>query len=240
MVRGSPIVDILFFLRYFPVSFDEFFSKFYENKPAFVWQKRLYQSHLDSGALPESIDVPTGLGKTSIIGLWLIARLEKKPVPRRLIYVVDRRAVVDQATDDAIRLAEVIANDKALQAALGQEDLPVYTLRGQHKLSKDWRAYPEKSAIFVGTVDMVGSRLLFNGYGCSPKARSIEAAMMGTDSLVVLDEAHLVPPFAEMMRTLHEKRNNFSAADKSYQAIVPKITFLPLSATGRQSDNSFR
>ena len=39
------------------------------------------------------------------------------------------------------------------------------------------------------TLPMYGSRLLFRGYGSN--RRSVDAAMAGTDSLVLLDEAHL-------------------------------------------------
>ena len=38
---------------------------------------------------------------------------------------------------------------------------------------------------------MYGSRLLFRGYGSNQRLRVVDAAMAGTDSLVLLDEAHL-------------------------------------------------
>ena len=63
------------------------------------WQTRLYGEYFQRGILPSAIDVPTGLGKTAVIALWLIARANNVPLPRRLVYVVDRRAVVDQATE---------------------------------------------------------------------------------------------------------------------------------------------
>ncbi len=51
-----------------------------------------------------SLDIPTGLGKTSVMAAWLVARSQKASLPRRLVYVVDRRAVVDQATREAENL----------------------------------------------------------------------------------------------------------------------------------------
>src|SRR3569833_246122 len=60
----------------------------------FRWQKRLFL-RLAKGDFPSAVDIPTGLGKTAAMILWLIARARGAPVPRRLIYVVDRRAVVD-------------------------------------------------------------------------------------------------------------------------------------------------
>src|SRR6266568_416129 len=69
------------------------------------WQRRLFE-RLCRNDIPKVCDLPTGLGKTSVIHLWLLALrhqiLEKKPrLPTRLVYVVDRRTVVDQATEIA-------------------------------------------------------------------------------------------------------------------------------------------
>ena len=71
--------------------------------PPFRWQTRLLRRLLDANP-PRAVDVPTGLGKTSVMALWLIALAEGAALPRRLVYVVDRRAVVDQATRFAERL----------------------------------------------------------------------------------------------------------------------------------------
>ena len=68
------------------------------------WQQRLYDEHFARGEPPSAISVPTGLGKTAVMAIWLVSLAEqmkargKPELPRRLVYVVDRRAVVDQAT----------------------------------------------------------------------------------------------------------------------------------------------
>ena len=61
------------------------------------WQTRLYH-RLAAGDLPEIIDLPTGMGKTMVMAVWLIARSLHPGgnLPTRLIYVVDRRTVVDR------------------------------------------------------------------------------------------------------------------------------------------------
>jgi CRISPR-associated endonuclease/helicase Cas3 len=62
------------------------------------------------GDIPDALDIPTGLGKTAVIAIWLAARVSGASLPRRLVYVVDRRAVVDQATTEAIAVAANLEN----------------------------------------------------------------------------------------------------------------------------------
>src|SRR5579885_2904603 len=79
----------------------------------FAWQQRLYAEHFARGHVPPALDIPTGLGKTAVIVVWLIAlalQAENGAVrlPRRLVYVVDRRTVVDQATEVAEELRRTL------------------------------------------------------------------------------------------------------------------------------------
>jgi len=65
------------------------------------WQRRLYDEHFATGRLPSAVSVPTGLGKTAVMAIWMVALAQQLKsgqvsLPRRLVYVVDRRAVVDQ------------------------------------------------------------------------------------------------------------------------------------------------
>ena len=64
----------------------------------YPWQQRLYKCFLD-GTVPGSIDVPTGLGKTTCVLLYLLAKAEHAPLPNRLTYIVDRRSIVDQTVE---------------------------------------------------------------------------------------------------------------------------------------------
>ncbi|PYR15743.1 MAG: type I-U CRISPR-associated helicase/endonuclease Cas3 [Acidobacteria bacterium] len=167
----------------------------------FPWQQALF-AELIENRIPRACDIPTGLGKTAVMAIWLVARAHRAPLPRRLVYVVDRRAVVDQATDVANGLRACVDRDAKLKQALGlgARSLPISTLRGQYIDNKDWLEDPASPAIIVGTVDMIGSRLLFEGYGTSRKMRPYHAGLLGADTLVVLDEAHLVPPFEKLTR----------------------------------------
>jgi CRISPR-associated endonuclease/helicase Cas3 len=83
----------------------------------FPWQLRLLNRFAE-GHIPRSLDLPTGLGKTSVIPIWLVARALGARVPTRLVYVVDRRAVVDQATDVAEGLMRTVETTPSLRRAL--------------------------------------------------------------------------------------------------------------------------
>ena len=203
-------------------------------RPPFDWQVRLFEDYFSKGRLPRGIDVPTGLGKTSVMALWLIARACKADLPRRLVYVVDRRAVVDQATQFAETLRSAIDDNDWLKQALNLEGrLPISTLRGQYADNREWLEDPTAPAIIIGTVDMVGSRLLFEGYGVSRKMRPYHAGFLGCDALVILDESHLVPPFVELLSSIETDVKAFRPQDESLRRLVPNFMLLPLSATGR-------
>ena len=192
--------------------------------PPFEWQNDLYRGYFAKGQIPSVLDIPTGLGKTSVMAIWYLALKAGAVVPRRLVYVVDRRAVVDQATTVA----------DAIREKSEDSELRVSTLRGQHVDNREWLVDPAAPAIVVGTVDMIGSRLLFSGYGVSRKMRPYHAGLLGADALVVLDEAHLVPPFEKLLKAIANGAEAFGPHEQKDREIVPPFKLLSLSATGRE------
>ena len=220
----------------------------------FPWQTRLYK-RLSIGDLPPSVDIPTGLGKTSVMALWLLARAAGARLPRRLVYVVDRRAVVDQATDFAENIREALSRPELEQVrqglALGDRPLAISTLRGKYVDNREWLENPAAPAIIVGTVDMIGSRLLFEGYGVSRRMRPYAAGLMGCDTLVMLDEAHLSRPFERLLRTIEIGQRVPAANDAegargrftgphATAVCPPPFRVLPLSATLGDASGSER
>src|ERR1035437_5304225 len=183
----------------------ELFAKRFEaltgNAP-FPWQESLFSLFV-SKTFPTDVSLPTGTGKTSIMALWLLALAEKLSVdirqaaiPRRLIWVVNRRVVVDQATNEAEQLRRRL-NDttiaelepilralRKLSADHSEEILGISTLRGQFEDNAEWRSDPSRPAVIVGTVDMIGSRLLFSGYGAGFKVKPLHAGFLGQDVLL--------------------------------------------------------
>jgi CRISPR-associated endonuclease/helicase Cas3 len=201
--------------------FRESFQQLTGNDP-FDWQERLFHKFL-AGEFPDACDIPTGLGKTNVMTIWLIAlgcwmKQPVRKIPLRLVYVVDRRVIVDQATDEAERLqkklAEAITQETHPLHSLaqtfrdasmkgGESLLALSTLRGQRADNREWCLDPSRPAIIIGTVDMIGSRLLFSGYGkVGLNHRSMQAGLLGQDSLIVIDEAHLSPCFVDTQRDI--------------------------------------
>jgi len=218
-------------------SFDENFHLLTGNSP-FPWQRKLYERFL-AGDFP-ACQLPTGMGKTSVIPIWLLALLEAPTViPRRLVYVVNRRTVVDQATDDVQKIRKALMEDSELKAQCRtlfrhdwEEPLAISTLRGQFADNRAWSADPSRPAIVVGTVDMIGSRLLFQGYRLGWKVRALHASFLGQDTLLVHDEAHLEHPFQELLNTIVKEQNRCGD--------IRPLRVMELSATPRHSDNIFK
>ena len=142
---------------------------------------------------------PTGLGKLSCV-LLLLARVHNRTLPTRVVYVVDRRALVDQSADAVRRRIACIAARPALARAFdacaafpAERPVGLGVLRGGLADDGAWRADPARPAVVVGTVDVVGSRLLFAGDGAGRSKRPMHAGLLAHDAVVVLDEAHLSP-----------------------------------------------
>ena len=214
------------------IAFSAIFHKLTENNP-FPWQESLYKKFI-RGEIPPAADLPTGLGKTSVVAIWLVALITHPgKVPRRLVYVVNRRTVVDQTTVEVCRIRKRLEKFPEWRDALAKlcaipadNPLAISTLRGQFADNREWCADPARPAVIVGTVDMIGSRLLFSGYGAGLKTKPLHAGFLGQDVLLIHDEAHLEPAFQKLLMAIkreQEQSNEFR-----------EFHVMALSATSRQ------
>lgn len=223
------------------IKFKESFKTLTGTKGPFPWQIELYEKWFVKGKFPQSCKLPTGLGKTSVIAIWLIALINHpEKMPRRLVYVVNRRTVVDQTTDEVKKLRENLSKLKNLPDHTRQ--LAISTLRGQFADNHEWSADPSRAAMICGTVDMIGSRLLFQGYGIGFRTKPLHAGFLGQDVLLVHDEAHLEPAFQKLLVAIEKEQRE---GERSEQMPWPKLRVMELSATSRgngtkeQKANSF-
>jgi len=209
----------------------------------FPWQEMLAGRVVTDG-WPQALDLPTASGKTACldIAVWALAAQADRPLaertaPRRIWFVVDRRIVVDEAFERASRLAEKLAAAESgplkdvadrLRALSGTDrPLAVARLRGGIFRDDGWARIPSQPAIITSTVDQLGSRLLFRGYGHSLLAAPIFAGLAANDSLIILDEAHCAVPFLETLRAVERYRG----AGWAEEPLATPFAFVVMSAT---------
>lgn len=218
-------------------SFEDFYRAAYGHSP-FPWQARLSATVLTSG-WPTLLDLPTGSGKTTAldVALYTLARAPLA-MPRRTVLVVDRRIVVDQGAIHARVLLSKLrgategplhAVAEALRASFGKQTtehdpFTVAVMRGGAPRDDDWARWPDVPLLGVSTVDQVGSRLMFRGYGLSPSVAPIHAGLVGCDTLLLLDEVHLAVPFSETLERISSQYRGEEARLRRFQVVRMSAT----------------
>lgn len=232
------------------LDFANYFEAVHGVRP-FPWQERLLAKLISTGEWPSLIDLPTASGKTACIDValfylaWCIERGEPWRASRRIVFVVDRRIVVDAAAKRAERIRSAMVEPKvsalhalrdALQRAGGDKPLLCQMLRGGMPRERDITLNPAQPMVITSTVDQVGSRLLFRGYGLSRYSWPIHAGLLGFDTLILLDEAHLSASFLE---TVQAVRREQARAEQEVAPVQP-VRVVSLSATARNIGEPFR
>jgi CRISPR-associated endonuclease/helicase Cas3 len=222
--------------------FTTFFKTLWEYEP-FPWQIMLAERVANDG-WPQVLDLPTAAGKTACmdIAVYTLAcqhdvSVNRRTGPRRIWFVVDRRIVVDEAYARAERMASRLKQaadgplkqvaDRLRQISGTDRPLAVARLRGGMLSDDGWARLPSQPAVVTSTVDQLGSRLLFRGYGRSDLTASIFAGLTAHDSLILLDEAHCSVPFLQTMQSIERYRGEQWAE----RPIRTPFAFVILSAT---------
>ena len=199
--------------------FGTFFQAVHGCSP-FPWQQNLVDRLAENDEWPDVLDLPTGTGKTAAMDAAVFHLALGADAPGkaalRIAFVVDRRLVVDDAFERANKVADTlccalgddagaidvvkeVAHRLRRLAGDGAPPLVARRLRGGAPLEHDWVRTPTQPTILCSTVDQVGSRLLFRGYGVSDRMKPVHAGLLGVDSLILLDEAHLSKPFRQTL-----------------------------------------
>jgi CRISPR-associated endonuclease/helicase Cas3 len=221
--------------------FAAYFAAVHDKKP-FPWQSMLMERVAEEG-WPDLIDLPTASGKTACMDVAVFALAMGLQTPRRIWFVVDRRIVVDEAYQRAERIACALQEAKdgilaKVRAGLlrvagcenedrGMPPLGIARLRGGTPRTVAWAKNPVQPAIITSTIDQLGSRLLFRGYGVGDRAKPIHAALTGNDSLIILDEAHLAQPFMQTVKAVERFRKEpwaKESLDMPFKLVVMSAT----------------
>jgi len=211
-----------------PSRFDDWFRALNSCDP-FPWQRRLFLEWLCppegvEARWPKLIRLPTATGKTALIDLAVLGLATGSPCcRRRMVFVVDRRIVVDEAALRAHAIANRLLNAlrsnqdplhdvaQSLSSLGGDQPLVVASLRGGIQRDDGWARSPAQAAVVLSTVDQVGSRLLFRAYGGhGPRSWPIHAGLFGRDALIIIDEAHCAVPFCETVQVIADRWQGFA------------------------------
>ena len=221
--------------------FDVYFKAVHGYEP-YPWQSRLTRQVLAEEKWPEVIELPTGTGKTAVLDTALFALAARPAVfPRRVVFVIDRRIVVDQVYNRAELIRSKIKGasggvllelkERFRQLTDADEPLGVAALRGGIPIDGEWARRPEQPWVMVSTVDQFGSRLLFRGYGVSERMRPVHAGLAGNDCLVILDEVHLSQAFAHTLRDASSTGEVPSVCSVNSDILPRRFQIVEMSAT---------
>ncbi len=186
--------------------FEEFFETATGHAP-YDYQRRLAGGDAGRACASQLIHVPTGLGKTAAVVLaWLWNRLAPtlnpqpsalNPAwPRRFVYCLPLRTLVEQTRDNVACWLERLAKDYPDHAELKwlAEHSPVVLMGGEEleRAKREWDLYPERPCILIGTQDMLLSRALNRGYGMSRYRWPMHFGLLNNDALWLMDETQLM------------------------------------------------
>lgn len=228
-----------------PDSFSRYFQAVHGYDP-FPWQDRLLCEVARHSSWPESLTLPTASGKTSVldVAVFNLALSAQKGsgryAPRRILFVVDRRLVVDDAFSRAEKIAKALREAEegilrevadCLLSLGGDDPLKVIRLRGGIPREDFLMRSPLQPGIYLSTVDQVGSRLLFRGYGVSEFSRPIHAGMLAHDSILFIDEAHMSMPFLQTAQLIR----HYQGPKWQECSVLKPITMVYMTATPQAS-----
>lgn len=219
-----------------------------------------WQAEVAEHGLPELIAVETGAGKTEGVVLPWIYRRRFHPDPavrvataRWLVLCLPLRVLTEQ-TEEAVRswLARLGLDG-------GDDPVVVHVAMGGREQGRgeEWRRYPERDAIVIGTVDMLLSRALNRGYAMSRFSWPIDFGLLHNGCHWVFDETQLLGPalstgrqldaFRRLLGTALESRSTWMSATLDVEAlrtvdnpdVDPPLRLGPADRTGELAERLY-
>lgn len=172
------------------MDFADFFAQATRCESAYA-----YQCLLAKEEWPDALIAPTGLGKTAaVVVAWLWRRrVEPETTPRRLVYCLPMRTLVEQTAANVQAWLQRLGDAKLAEHLPSPDDLHILMggIEPPHGRPR-WYEVPERSAILIGTQDMLISRALMRGYASGRARWPTEFALLHNDCLWVFDEVQLM------------------------------------------------
>ncbi len=185
-----------------------------------------YQRYIAETGFPDLLNAPTGAGKTAGVVLSWVWRRKFAPrevretTPRRLVYCLPMRVLVEQTYDNILDWLDrigLLGGEIAWQAQGERKTLDNYEPKWDTKISQgwalengavgssisvhilmggdldvDWDRFPASDSILIGTQDMLLSRALNRGYAMSRFRWPMSFGFLNNDCLWILDEVQLM------------------------------------------------
>ena len=199
------------------INYEEFFKKATEKANPYSYQKELAEAE----SLPTILNVPTGCGKTEaaiLAWLWHLYN-RKKTTPRRLVYCLPMRTLVEQTIKRITTWIKNLSINNEIDVIMligGNMGKITTDKDGNITTDKDWIINPGKNTIIVGTQDMLLSRALNRGYGSSPFKWPIEFGLVNNDCMWIVDEVQLMKNGLATTLQLEGLRKTFTTFGPSH------------------------
>lgn len=188
------------------------------------------QAYFAADGLPAEIRTLHGTEAASTAVLpWLHRRLVSAPesTPRRLVYVLPAHSLPEQVF---ARIGSWLDN-LGLKGGVG-----VHLLAGAVR-DGSWLRHPERTAILVGTHDLLLSRALMRGFADSRRSAPVTYGLLHNDAQWVFDAAHLLGPGLPTSVRMQQMRDVLGTSSptatlwmSSFQDPMSPGTGLPLPA----------
>ncbi|MEY9939756.1 CRISPR-associated endonuclease Cas3'' [Streptacidiphilus sp. MAP5-3] len=170
--------------------------------------------------LPERLAAPPGGGGAEAVVLaWLYRRLiaDLPGTPRRLVHVLPEGSLAGSIHATVARWLE------RLGTLGGADQVGLHLLTGASARDGGWRRAPERTAILIGTQEVLLSRALLRGFADGPTMIDVSFALLHNDAHWVLDEPTLLGAGARTALALQGLRERLGTSAPTGTTLVSSV-----------------
>ncbi|MCK9538294.1 DEAD/DEAH box helicase [Dokdonella sp.] len=165
------------------MEFSDFFQIATRGLVPYEWQCLVAKD-----GFPDTLRIPTGLGKTEAALAWAWRLfVDHKLEPRHLVVCLPMRSLVSQTVQ------RLQAYFRVLSETRPDFEIRVHQLMGG-AIDDDWAGKPDKPWVLVGTQDQLLSRALNRGYAMSRFEWPVHFGLLNNDCRWLIDEVQLMGP----------------------------------------------